>query len=60
MSTLTKDDVAIKPKHNIQTKKFMLAIFWRPLGFPVVDKLATGAKMDSESFITAVLPRLTT
>jgi hypothetical protein len=36
----------------------MFTIFWSPLGFPVVDKLATGARMDSDDFITNVLAQL--
>jgi hypothetical protein len=56
--TLTRDDVATKPKHNIQTEKFMFAIFWSPIGFPVVGKLATGAKMDRDYYITSLLAQL--
>jgi hypothetical protein len=58
MWTLTRDDVATKPKNNIHTKKFMFITFWSPLEFPVVDKLATGAKMDSDCFIPNVLAQL--
>jgi hypothetical protein len=36
----------------------MFTIFWSLLGFPVVDQLATGAKMDSEYFTTNVLAQL--
>jgi hypothetical protein len=58
MWTLTTDDVAIKPKKNIQTKKLMSTIFWSPLGFPAVDELAAGAKMDNDYFITNVLAQV--
>jgi hypothetical protein len=58
MWTLSRDDVATKPKHDIQTKKVMFTMFWRLLGFPVVEQLATGAKMDSDYFITNVLAQL--
>jgi histone-lysine N-methyltransferase SETMAR len=54
----SRDDVATKPKHHIQTTKFMWTIFWSPLGFPVVDTPATCAKMDSDCFIAHVLAQL--
>jgi hypothetical protein len=54
MWTLTRDDVATKPTHNIQTKNFMFTVFWSPPALLVVDELASGAKIDSDSFITNV------
>jgi hypothetical protein len=53
-----RDDVGIEPKHNIEMQKFMFTILSARLGFPVVDKLAIGAKMDSDDFITNVLAQL--
>jgi hypothetical protein len=58
MWTRTRDDVATKPKHHIPTKEFMWTIPWSPLGFPVVDKVATCATMDSDYFITNALAQL--
>jgi histone-lysine N-methyltransferase SETMAR len=55
MWTLTRDDIATKPRPDIHTKKSMFTVLWNPLVFHVVDKLRTGAKMESNYFITNVL-----
>jgi histone-lysine N-methyltransferase SETMAR len=36
----------------------MFAVIWNPLGFQVVDKLPTGAKMNSDYFIMDILEPL--
>jgi hypothetical protein len=58
MWTRTRDDVATKPKHDIHTTKFMFTVLWNPLGFHVIDKLPTGARMNSEDFTTNILAPL--
>jgi hypothetical protein len=55
MWTLSQDDVATKLKHDIHTQKFVFTVTWNALGFQVVDKLPTGAKMNSDYFITNIL-----
>jgi hypothetical protein len=51
MWTLSTDDIATKPRLNIQTRKFMFAIIWNPTGFYVVDRLANDTKMNSAHFV---------
>jgi hypothetical protein len=58
MGTLSRDDVATKPKHDIRTQKFMFTVIRNPLGFQVVDKLPTGTKMNSDYLITNILEPL--
>jgi hypothetical protein len=55
MWTLTRDDVATKRTPDIHTKKSMCTVVWNPLGFDVVDKLGTGAKMESDYFTRNLL-----
>jgi hypothetical protein len=45
MWILTRDHVATRPRPDIHTKTSMFPVVLNPLGFPVVDKLRTGAKM---------------
>jgi hypothetical protein len=52
MWTLSREDVITKPKHQIQSKKFMFTILWNPTGFHVVDKLPNDAKINSAYFVT--------
>jgi hypothetical protein len=52
MWTLTQDEIARKPRPDIHTKNSMFPVLWNPLGFHVVDKLRTGAKMESDYFAT--------
>jgi hypothetical protein len=47
MWTLTRDDVASKPRPEIRTAKFMFTIMWNPLGFHVIDKLPDGVTMNA-------------
>jgi hypothetical protein len=42
----------------IAQKKFMFTVLWNPLGFHAVDKLRTGAKMESAYFTTNILGRV--
>jgi hypothetical protein len=58
MWTLSRDDVATKPKHDIRMQKFMFTVIWNSLGFQVVDKLPTATKMNSDYFITNILEPL--
>jgi hypothetical protein len=44
-----------KAEAHHPNEKFTFKIFWSPLGFPVDDKLVTGAKMDGDYFMTNVL-----
>jgi hypothetical protein len=55
MWVLSRDYVATKPKHDIHTQKFMFTVTWTPLEFHVVDKLPTGAKINSDYFIPNIL-----
>jgi hypothetical protein len=53
MWILTRDAIATKPKHDIHTEKLMFK--WIPLRFHVVEKLPTGAKINSHYFTTNTL-----
>jgi hypothetical protein len=44
-----------KPRHDIQSKKFMFTIIWNPSGFYVIDRLANHAKMNGAYFVTNIL-----
>jgi hypothetical protein len=55
MWTLSRDDVATKPRQQIQSKKFMFTIIWNPTGFYVVDILPNDAKMNSDYFVINIL-----
>jgi hypothetical protein len=52
MWTLSRDDVATKPRQQIQSKMFMFTIIWNPTGFYVVDRLPNDTKMNSDYFVT--------
>jgi hypothetical protein len=54
MWTLSRDDVVIKPRQQIQSKKFMFTIIWNPTGFYVVDRLPNDTKMNSDYFATSI------
>jgi hypothetical protein len=58
MWTLSRDDVATKPKHDIRTQKFMFTVVWNPDVFQVVNKLPIDLKMNSDYFITNFLEPL--
>jgi hypothetical protein len=58
MWTLSRNDVATKPKHDIGTQKIMFTVIWNLLGFQVVDKLPTGTKMNNDYFVTNILQPL--
>jgi hypothetical protein len=53
--TLSRDDMATKPRQQIQSKKFMFTIIWNPTGFYVVDRLPNDTKMNSDYFVTNIL-----
>jgi hypothetical protein len=55
MWALARDDVVSKPRTEIQSKKFMFTIMWNPLGFHVIDRLATGEKINSTYFTAHIL-----
>jgi hypothetical protein len=55
MWTLSRDDVGIKPRQQIQNKKYMFTIIWNLTGFSVVDKLPNDTKMNSDYFMTNIL-----
>jgi hypothetical protein len=55
MWTLSRDDVATKPRQQIQSKKFMFTIIWNPTGFYVIDRLPNDTKMNSDYFVTSTL-----
>jgi hypothetical protein len=47
--------MAIKSRQQIQSKKFMFTIIWKPIGFYFVDRLPNDAKMNSDYFVTNML-----
>jgi hypothetical protein len=58
MWALSKDDVATKPRTEIQSKKFMFTIMWNPSGFYVIDRLPSGAKLNAFYYTTNILTPL--
>jgi hypothetical protein len=58
MWTLSRDDMATKPRQQIQSKKFMFLIICNPTGFYVVDRLPNDTKMNSAYFVTNILTPL--
>jgi hypothetical protein len=58
MWTLSRDDIATKPKQDIRPQKVMFTVIWNPLGFQVVDQLPTGTKMNSNYFATNIIEPL--
>jgi hypothetical protein len=58
MWTLTRDDIASKPRREIWTAKFMFMIMWNPLGFHVIDRLLDGVTMKANYFTENILARL--
>jgi hypothetical protein len=55
MWTLSRDDVATKPRQQIQSKKFMFTIIWNPIGFYIVDRFPNDIKMNRDYFETNIL-----
>jgi hypothetical protein len=55
MWTLSRDDLVIKPRLDIQSKKFMFTIMWNSNGFHAVDRLPNDMKMNRAYFLTNVL-----
>jgi hypothetical protein len=55
MQALSRNDVAIKPRQQIQSKKFMFTIIWNPTRFYVFDRLLNDTKMNSAYFVTNIL-----
>jgi hypothetical protein len=58
MWALSRDDVATKPRTDIQSKKFMFTIMWNPNGIHVVDRLPPDAKMNAAYYTTNILQPL--
>jgi histone-lysine N-methyltransferase SETMAR len=58
MWVLAGDDLVTRPRSDIQTAKFMFTVMWNSLGFHVIDKVPTSAKMNSEYFTTNIFARL--
>jgi hypothetical protein len=56
--TLSRDNLATKPRQQIQSKEIMFTIIWNPTGFYVVDRLPNDIKMNSADFVTNILPPL--
>jgi hypothetical protein len=56
--TLLGDNVAIKPRFDIQSEKFIFTIIWNPTSFYVVDKLPNDTKTNSANFVTNILTPL--
>jgi hypothetical protein len=55
METLSRDDVAIKPRQQMHSKKSMFTIIWNPNGFYVVDRLPNDIKMNIDYFVTNLI-----
>jgi hypothetical protein len=55
MWILSRDDVVTKPRHDIQSKKFMLKSIWNPSGFYVVERLLNDPKKNNHYFVTHLL-----
>jgi histone-lysine N-methyltransferase SETMAR len=58
MRTFTRDNVTVKPKHNIRTKKCTVTVIWNPRGFHVINKCPTGTTINNDYFTTNVLAPL--
>jgi hypothetical protein len=58
MWILSRDDVATKPRQQIQSKKFMFTIRWNSTAFYVVDRLPNDTKMNSAHFVTNIFAPL--
>jgi hypothetical protein len=43
---------------NIQTAKFVFTVIWNPLGFHVINRLPTGARMNTEYIPINILAQL--
>jgi hypothetical protein len=53
--TLSKDDVVTKPRHDIESQKFMFTIIWNLSSFYIFDRLPNDFKMNSISFVINLL-----
>jgi hypothetical protein len=58
MWTLSRDDVATKPRKQTQSKTGMFAMIWNPTGFYVVGRLPNDNKMNSTYFVRNILTPL--
>jgi hypothetical protein len=54
MWTLSRDDVATKPRQGIHSKKFMFTIIWNSTGLYFVDRLPNDIKMNNGDFMTNI------
>jgi hypothetical protein len=54
MWTLSRDDVATKPRQPIHNKNFMFTIIWNPTGFYIVNRFPKDTKMNSDHFVTNI------
>jgi hypothetical protein len=55
MWTLSRDDVVIRPRHQIQSKKWTFMLLRNPTGFYVADRFPNDTKMNSDYFVINVL-----
>jgi hypothetical protein len=55
MWTLSRDDVATKPRQRIQSKKFMFTMIWNPSEFYAVERLANDTRMNTDYFVRNIL-----
>jgi hypothetical protein len=55
MWTLRRDDVASKPRRQIQMTKFMFTIMWNPLRFHLIDKPPDGITMNANYFTENII-----
>jgi histone-lysine N-methyltransferase SETMAR len=58
MWMLSKENAIIKPKHQIQSKKFIFTVRWNPTGFYVVDRVPNDTKTNSAYFVINLLTPL--
>jgi transposase len=58
MWTLLRDNVATKPRQQIQSNKFTFTIIWNPTGFYFVDRLPNDIKMNSAYLVTNIFTPL--
>jgi hypothetical protein len=49
------EEVQTRPRRMISGPKRMLAVFWSPLGFILVETLPEGIRFDSQYFCSNIL-----
>jgi hypothetical protein len=55
MWAVARDDVTTIVRRDIRTAKFLFIIMWNPRGFPILNQLPDGSKMNTEYHSTNVL-----